>query len=83
VGAFLLWVGWFGFNAGSAVGASTRAGMAMLCTHISAGDIVVCYVLQCGVGRDSDDDDDDDDCFSLSSSLIYVSSCGSIVVVTN
>jgi len=38
VGAFLLWVGWFGFNGGSAVGASTRAGMAMLCTHISAGD---------------------------------------------
>jgi Amt family ammonium transporter len=41
VGAFLLWVGWFGFNGGSAVGASTRAGMAMLCTHISAGDKTV------------------------------------------
>jgi len=35
VGAFLLWVGWFGFNGGSAVAANTRAGMAMLCTHIS------------------------------------------------
>ena len=45
VGAFLLWVGWFGFNGGSAVAANTRAGMAMLCTHISGGDIVVCYVL--------------------------------------
>jgi len=36
VGAFLLWVGWFGFNGGSAVAANDRAGMAMLCTHISA-----------------------------------------------
>eukprot|EP01035_Chromulina_nebulosa_P000376 gene376-547_t len=36
VGVCLLWVGWFGFNGGSAVSASTRAGMAMLVTHISA-----------------------------------------------
>ncbi len=36
MGAAMLWVGWFGFNAGSAVAASTDAGMAMLVTHISA-----------------------------------------------
>jgi len=36
VGASLLWVGWFGFNAGSAVSAGQDAAMAMLVTHISA-----------------------------------------------
>ncbi len=35
-GAGLLWVGWFGFNAGSALGASGRAGMAMLATQVAA-----------------------------------------------
>mgnify|MGYP003332367935 CR=1 FL=1 len=35
-GAAMLWVGWFGFNAGSAVAADGVAGMAMLVTHISA-----------------------------------------------
>lgn len=36
VGAAMLWVGWFGFNAGSAVAAGADAGMAMLTTHLSA-----------------------------------------------
>ncbi|MGI9292078.1 MAG: ammonium transporter [Gammaproteobacteria bacterium] len=35
-GACLLWVGWFGFNAGSAVAANGDAGMAMLVTHLGA-----------------------------------------------
>jgi len=35
-GAAMLWVGWFGFNAGSAVAADGNAGMAMLATHTSA-----------------------------------------------
>jgi len=36
VGACMLWVGWFGFNAGSQVAANQAAGMTMLVTHISA-----------------------------------------------
>ncbi len=36
IGASLLWVGWFGFNAGSAVAANGGAGMAMLVTQIAA-----------------------------------------------
>jgi len=35
-GASMLWVGWFGFNAGSALTAGSSAGMAMVATHISA-----------------------------------------------
>lgn len=42
MGACMLWVGWFGFNAGSALAANGDAGMAMLVTHIAAatGSIV-------------------------------------------
>ncbi|ACC69450.1 ammonium transporter [Paraburkholderia phymatum] len=37
IGASMLWVGWFGFNAGSAVAADGRAGFAMLTTQIATG----------------------------------------------
>lgn len=36
IGASLLWIGWFGFNGGSALGAGQGAAMAILVTHISA-----------------------------------------------
>jgi ammonium transporter, Amt family len=36
IGTGLLWVGWFGFNGGSALGASPRAAMAILATHLAA-----------------------------------------------
>ena len=36
IGASMLWIGWFGFNGGSALAAGNSAGMALLVTHIAA-----------------------------------------------
>ncbi|MES2885202.1 MAG: ammonium transporter [Pseudomonadota bacterium] len=44
MGASLLWVGWFGFNAGSAVAADGRAGMAMLVTQVGAATASVAWM---------------------------------------
>ena len=43
-GAGMLWVGWFGFNAGSALAADGSAGMAMLVTHLSAATGAVSWM---------------------------------------
>jgi Amt family ammonium transporter len=44
-GASLLWVGWFGFNAGSAVAAGGRAGMAMAVTQIATATAALAWML--------------------------------------
>ena len=44
-GAGMLWVGWFGFNAGSALTADGRAGMAMLATHIGAASGALTWMI--------------------------------------
>ncbi len=43
IGAALLWVGWFGFNAGSAVAANGRAGMAMAVTQIATAGAALAW----------------------------------------
>ncbi len=45
IGACLLWVGWFGFNAGSAGAANGSAGMAMLTTQIATAAAVLSWLL--------------------------------------
>ncbi|MGE3293254.1 MAG: ammonium transporter [Geminicoccaceae bacterium] len=45
IGTSLLWVGWFGFNAGSALSAGSRAGMAFAVTHIGAASAAVAWML--------------------------------------
>ncbi|QDO99662.1 ammonium transporter [Ferrovibrio terrae] len=44
IGASLLWVGWFGFNAGSAVTAGPNAGMAMLVTQIATAAAALAWM---------------------------------------
>ncbi len=44
VGASLLWVGWFGFNAGSAVAASDRAGMALVVTQVASAAAALAWM---------------------------------------
>ena len=53
IGASLLWVGWFGFNAGSQGGANSAAGLTMLVTHISAATaaLVWCLVERLKTGK--------------------------------
>ena len=45
IGASMLWVGWFGFNAGSAVGANGAAGMAMAVTQICTAAAAITWML--------------------------------------
>src|SRR5256886_13415922 len=44
IGASLLWVGWFGFNAGSAVAANGNAGMAMAVTQIATATAALAWM---------------------------------------
>jgi Amt family ammonium transporter len=45
IGTGLLWVGWFGFNGGSALGANGRAVMAIVCTHLAASAGAVTWMV--------------------------------------
>ena len=45
IGACLLWVGWFGFNGGSALAANGQAAMAILVTHLAAASGALVWIL--------------------------------------
>ena len=45
MGACMLWVGWFGFNGGSALAANGDAGMAILVTHVSAATATIVWII--------------------------------------
>lgn len=51
IGAALLWVGWFGFNAGSAVAANDRAGMAMAVTQIATAAAALSWMFAEWIAR--------------------------------
>ena len=51
IGASLLWVGWFGFNAGSAVAADGRAGMAMVVTQIATAVAALAWMFTEWIGQ--------------------------------
>ncbi|PWB54506.1 MAG: ammonia channel protein [Nitrosomonadales bacterium] len=51
IGAAMLWVGWFGFNAGSALAADGRAGMAMAVTQIAAAAAALSWMFAEWLGK--------------------------------
>ncbi|HXF78366.1 MAG TPA: ammonium transporter [Usitatibacter sp.] len=51
IGASLLWVGWFGFNAGSAVAADGRAGMAMVVTQLATAVAALAWMFTEWMGK--------------------------------
>ncbi|MFA5241704.1 MAG: ammonium transporter [Sulfuricella sp.] len=51
IGAAMLWVGWFGFNAGSALAADSRAGMAMAVTQIAAAAAALAWMFAEWLGK--------------------------------
>jgi Amt family ammonium transporter len=51
IGASLLWVGWFGFNAGSAAGANVNAGMAMLVTQVATAAAALAWMFAEWIAR--------------------------------
>ncbi|KIZ33768.1 MULTISPECIES: ammonium transporter [Stutzerimonas stutzeri subgroup] len=51
VGAAMLWVGWFGFNAGSAIAANGTAGMAMLVTQIATAAAALSWMFAEWIGH--------------------------------
>jgi len=51
IGAAMLWVGWFGFNAGSAAAADGRAGMAMAVTQIATGAAALGWMFAEWIGK--------------------------------